>query len=128
MLNGIFVFLVLASVLLAAWSGRMDLLNEAILKSAEKAVFDVALRLIGVMALFLGLMRVVQQAGLMQRIARAVAPVTRRLFPGVPEGHPAMSAMIMNISCNVLGLGNAATPFGIKAMEELGRLHEEKGT
>jgi len=128
MLNGIFVFLVLASLLLAAWSGRMDLLNEAILKSAEKAVFDVALRLIGVMALFLGLMRVVQQAGLMHQIARAVAPVTRRLFPGVPEGHPAMSAMIMNISCNVLGLGNAATPFGIKAMEELNRLHEEKGT
>jgi spore maturation protein SpmA len=128
MLNGIFVFLVLASLLLAAWSGRMDLLNEAILKSAEKAVFDVALRLIGVMALFLGLMRVVQQAGLMHQIARAVAPVTRRLFPGVPEGHPAMSAMIMNISCNVLGLGNAATPFGIKAMEELDRLHEEKGT
>ena len=128
MLNGIFVFLVLASLLLAAWSGRMDLLNEAILKSAEKAVCDVALRLIGVMALFLGLMRVVQQAGLMHHIARAVAPVTRRLFPGVPEGHPAMSAMIMNISCNVLGLGNAATPFGIKAMEELDRLHEEKGT
>jgi spore maturation protein SpmA len=127
MLNGIFVFLVLASLLLAAWSGRMDLLNEAILKSAKGAV-EIALGLIGAMALFLGLMRVVQQAGLMRQIARVVAPVTRRLFPGVPEGHPAMSAMIMNVSCNFLGLGNAATPFGIKAMEELDRLNTEKGT
>jgi len=128
MLNGIFVFLVLASLLLAAWSGRMDALNQAILDSAQDAVFKVALRLIGVMALFLGLMRVVQQAGLLDQIARWVAPLTRRLFPGVPENHPAMSAMIMNISCNVLGLGNAATPFGIKAMEDLDRLNTEKGT
>ena len=127
MLNGIFVFLVLASLLLASWSGRMDLLNEAILKSAKGAV-EIALGLIGAMALFLGLMRVVQQAGLMRQIARAVAPITRRLFPGVPEDHPAMSAMIMNVSCNFLGLGNAATPFGIKAMEELDRLNTEKGT
>lgn len=128
MLNGIFVFLVLASVLLAAWSGRMDALNQAILDSAQKAVFDVALRLVGVMALFLGLMRVVQEAGLLNQIARWVAPVTRRLFPDVPPGHPAMSAMIMNVSCNFLGLGNAATPFGIKAMEELDTLNREKGT
>ena len=127
MLNGIFVFLVLASVLLAAWSGRMDALNHAILDSAQKAVFDVALKLVGVMALFLGLMRVVQEAGLLNQIARWVAPLTRRLFPDVPPGHPAISAMIMNVSCNVLGLGNAATPFGIKAMEELDTLNREKG-
>jgi spore maturation protein SpmA len=127
-LNGIFVFLVIASLLLAAWSGRMGDLNDAIIDSARIAVTDVALKLIGVMALFLGLMRVVQQAGLMHQIARWVAPISRKLFPGVPEGHPAMSAMIMNISCNVLGLGNAATPFGIKAMQELDRLNEEKGT
>jgi len=128
MLNGIFVFLVLASLLLAAWSGRMDALNHAILDSARVAVFDVALKLIGVMALFLGLMRVVQEAGLMHRVARAVAPLTRRLFPEIPADHPAMSAMILNISCNFLGLGNAATPFGVKAMEELDTLNAEKGT
>jgi len=128
MLNGLFVFLILSSLLLAAWSGSMATLNQAILDSARTAVFDIALKLIGVMALFLGLMRVVQEAGLMHQIARWVAPVTRRLFPEVPEGHPAMSAMILNISCNVLGLGNAATPFGIKAMEELDSLNAEKGT
>ncbi|NIM01728.1 MAG: spore maturation protein [Acidobacteria bacterium] len=127
MLNGIFVFLVLASLLLAAWSGRMEALNASILQSAKDAV-GIALGLIGVMALFLGLMRVVQLAGLMSHIARAIAPLTRRLFPGVPEDHPAMSAMIMNMSCNMLGLGNAATPFGIKAMEELDRLNTAKGT
>ena len=76
MLNGIFVFLVLMSLLLAAWTGRMELLNQAILSSAHKAVFDVALKLVGVMALFLGLMRVVQEAGLMHQLARWVAPVT----------------------------------------------------
>ena len=128
MLNGLFVFLVLASLLLAAATGRMEALNQAILDSARTAVVDIALRLIGVMAFFLGLMRVVQEAGLMHKIARLVAPVTRRLFPDVPEGHPAMSAMILNISCNFLGLGNAATPFGIKAMEQLDTLNKEKGT
>jgi len=127
MLNRIFVFLVLASLLLASWSGRMDLLNDAILQSAKDAV-GIALGLIGAMALFLGLMRVVELAGLMRQIARVLAPITRRLFPDVPEDHPAMSAMIMNVSCNFLGLGNAATPFGIKAMEELDRLNTEKGT
>jgi spore maturation protein SpmB len=80
------------------------------------------------MAFFLGLMRVVQDAGLLRVLARAVGPVMRRLFPGVPEDHPAMSAMILNIASNMAGLANAATPFGIKAMEELDKLNGRKGT
>ena len=127
MLNGIFVFLIFSSILLAAWTGRMQLLTEAILKEGGKAV-DLAIGLVGVMALFLGLMRVAEQAGLLKILARIVAPVMRRLFPEVPPDHPAMSAMILNIGSNMMGLANAATPFGIRAIEELDKLNGRKGT
>ncbi len=127
MLNGLFVFVVVISVALAALAGQMQELTDAILISARNAV-DVAIGLIGVMAFFLGLMKVAEDAGLLQRIARAVGPVMRVLFPSVPVDHPAMSAMILNISSNMLGLANAATPFGIKAMEELDKLNGRKGT
>ena len=127
MLNGIFVFVVLVSILLAAWSGRMAELTDAILNDSRKAV-TLAIGLIGVMAFFLGLMKVAEDGGLLRRIARLISPVMRRLFPHVPADHPAMSAMILNIASNMLGLANAATPFGIKAMEELDKLNSRKGT
>jgi len=127
MLNGIFVFIVLVSILLAAFSGRMDLLTTGILEDAGKSV-QLAIGLIGVMAFFLGLMRVAQEGGLLRTVSRIAAPVMRRLFPAVPADHPAMHAMILNISSNMLGLANAATPFGIKAMEHLNELNRRKGT
>jgi spore maturation protein SpmA len=89
---------------------------------------NIALGLIGIMALWLGVMKVAEEAGLITIIARMLRPVTTRLFPDVPSDHPAMGSMIMNISANMLGLGNAATPFGLKAMEELDTLNPEKGT
>jgi spore maturation protein A len=79
------------------------------------------------MALWLGVMRVAEEAGLTKIIARMVKPITRRLFPSIPEEHPAISAMIMNIAANMLGLSNAATPLGLKAMEELDKLNPNKG-
>ncbi|GJQ61512.1 MAG: hypothetical protein SCALA702_05650 [Melioribacteraceae bacterium] len=103
-----------------------DVTNSA-LDSAGTAV-NIALGLIGIMALWLGVMKVAEEAGLIKIIARAVRPITRFLFPDVPSDHPAMGSMIMNISANMLGLGNAATPFGLKAMEELDKLNPEKGT
>ena len=127
MLNGIFVFLVVASILLAAINGEMQALTQAILQDSRKAV-TLAIGLTGVMAFFLGLMKVAEDGGLLRIVARGISPVMRRLFPSVPPEHPAMSAMIMNIASNMLGLGNAATPFGIKAMEELNKLNAEKGT
>lgn len=127
MLNGIFVFVVLASILLAAFSGQMQGLTDAILTDSRKAV-DLSLKLIGVMAFFLGLMKVAEDGGLLRVLARALAPIMRRLFPTVPPDHPAMSAMILNISSNMLGLANAATPFGIKAIEHLNELNTKKGT
>ena len=127
MLNGLFVFVIVVSILLAALTGRMEQLSQAVLSSAGEAV-TLAIGLVGVMAFFLGLMRVAEDAGLLRRVARAIGPVMRLLFPDVPSDHPAMSAMILNISSNMLGLGNAATPFGIRAMEELDKLNSRKGT
>ncbi len=127
MLNGIFVVIVLFSILMAAFTGRMEMLSNAVLESARSAV-TLALGLIGVMAFFLGLMRVAADGGLLRMMARAVHPVMRFLFPAIPRDHPAMSAMILNITSNLLGLGNAATPFGLKAMMELDRLNKDKGT
>jgi spore maturation protein SpmA len=127
MLNGIFVCVVVFSVLLAAVTGHMKELTDAILADSRRAV-DIALKLIGVMAFFLGLMKVAEDGGLLRLICRVTAPVMRRLFPAVPPDHPAMSAMVMNIGSNMMGLANAATPFGIRAIEELDKLNGRKGT
>ena len=127
MLNGLIVSVALASILLAAFSGQMQALTDSILSSARNAV-DLAIGLVGVMAFFLGLFRVAENAGLLRHLARLLGPVLHRLFPSVPVGSPAMSAMILNISSNMLGLGNAATPFGIRAMEELDKLNSKPGT
>jgi spore maturation protein SpmA len=126
-LNAFFVALVLVSVLVAAFTGHMEAVSSSSLDAAKKAV-ELALGLVGAMSLFMGLMKVAQDGGLLRLIAKAAAPVMKRLFPDVPENHPAMSAMILNIASNMLGLGNAATPFGIRAMQELDRLNPAKGT
>jgi spore maturation protein SpmA len=111
----------------AADPPAMQALTTAVIDGARSAV-ELAIGLIGVMALFLGVMKVGEAAGLLVTIARLVRPLMTRMFPQVPPEHPAMGAMIMNISANVLGLGNAATPFGIRAMQELDRLNPLKGT
>ncbi|HAE03978.1 MAG TPA: spore maturation protein, partial [Rhodospirillaceae bacterium] len=105
----------------------MEHLGLSMIGTAESSV-TLALGLIGVMALFLGLMKVAEAGGLLRIIAKLLRPLMVRLFPDVPADHPAMGAMIMNISANALGLGNAATPFGIRAMQELDRLNPHKGT
>ena len=127
MLNGLIVFIALSSVLFAGFSGQMQLLSDSIIASARSAV-DLAIGLIGLMAFFLGLFRVAEDAGLLRHLSLFLGPVMRFLFPTVPADSPAMSAMILNISSNMLGLGNAATPFGIKAMEELDKLNSKTGT
>ncbi len=106
---------------------KLKNVTNAALQYAGIAV-NIALGLIGIMALWIGIMKVAEDAGLIKSIAKAVKPLTKWLFPNVPTDHPAMGSMIMNISANMLGLGNAATPFGLKAMEELEELNPEKGT
>ena len=105
------------------------------LKDVTNAVIDyagtavtIALGLIGIMALWLGIMKIAEDAGLIKIIAKLVKPFTKRLFPDIPSDHPAISSIIMNISANMLGLGNAATPFGLKAMEEMNKINPDKGT
>ena len=127
MLNGIWLGLMLTSVVYAAFTGRMDAVKMAAISGARDAI-DLVIGLVGVMALFLGLMRVAQEGGLLLAVQRALAPILRRLFPDVPTEHPAMGAMIMNLASNVLGLGNAATPFGLKAMTELQTLNRTPGS
>ncbi|WP_086465112.1 nucleoside recognition domain-containing protein [Oceanibaculum nanhaiense] len=135
-MNIIFLAIVMIAFLVAAirqiaWEGidqsPMELLGAGMIKAAEGSV-TLAIGLIGVMALFLGLMKVAEAGGLLTIVARLLRPLMVRLFPEVPADHPAMGAMIMNFSANVLGLGNAATPFGIRAMQELDKLNPHKGT
>lgn len=113
---------------------RIDDVSLVYLRKVTNAAFEIAgvavqiaIGLIGIMALWLGVMRVAEQAGLINHLARLVRPITVRLFPDVPSDHPAVGSMIMNISANMLGLGNAATPFGLKAMEELEKLNPKHG-
>jgi len=119
--------MVLLATVTAAYTGRMNEVTSASFEYAKNAV-TLAIGLIGPMALWLGIMKVAEAGGLMKIIARSLRPVMIKLFPDVPPEHPAMSAMIMNMAANTLGLGNAATPMGIKAMQELDKLTEEKGT
>jgi spore maturation protein SpmA/spore maturation protein SpmB len=138
-LNIVFLALVAIAFLTTAWrqvaappaaAGTplpMEALGTAMLEAAGSAV-TLALGLIGVMALFLGLMKVAEAGGLLAIVAKLVRPLMQRLFPTVPPDHPAMGAMILNISASTLGLGNAATPFGIRAMQELDRINPMPGT
>ncbi len=137
-MNVIFFAMVLASFVvagyrqvtlgpLAAGGAPMDVLSTGMIGAAKDSV-TLALGLVGVMTLFLGLMKVAEAGGLLTIIARLLRPVLIRLFPDVPAEHPAMGAMIMNLAANVMGLGNAATPFGIRAMQELDKLNPQKGT
>jgi len=105
----------------------MEELTNGIIAAAKSSV-DLAISLIGMMALFLGLMKVAEKGGALYVMAKLLRPVMVRLFPDVPPDHPAMGAMILNFSANAAGLGNAATPFGIRAMQELDKLNKQRGT
>jgi len=137
-MNIVFFLIVAVAFAVAAWrqltqapgsgeEGVMHVLSKAVVDSAGGAV-ELAIGLIGVMALFLGLMKVAEAGGLLNILARLIRPLMVRLFPEVPPDHPAMGAMILNFSANALGLGNAATPFGIRAMQELDSLNPHPGT
>jgi spore maturation protein SpmA len=126
-LNWIWLALILISIAYASFvPGRMEEVGAAVLNGASSAV-TLVIGLVGAMVFFLGLTRIAFEGGLREGFARVLTPITRRLFPDVPPDHPAMGAMIMNMSSNMMGLGNAATPFGLKAMGELARLGAHQG-
>ena len=121
-LNTIWLAMIFLAVIVGVIQGRIDEVVRAITDSA-KLGFEVALGLTGIMALWLGIMNVATESGLVNIFARALRPVMRRLFPDVPVEDPAMGAMLLNMAANMLGLANAATPFGLQAMKELQRLN-----
>ena len=122
MLGYLWAALILLSFLTAALRGDMAVITPAIFGAAEHGV-KVAFGLIGTMTFWLGIMKLLESSGILKLLNRALRPLARLLFPKVPEEGPAMDAILMNLSTNILGLGNAATPFGIKAMEEMQKLN-----
>ncbi len=125
MLNYIWCGIILMSVVIGTFTGQIDAVTEAAIESAETAV-ELSLGLIGIMALWLGMMKIAERSGLVELIAKLVRPVTVWLFDDVPPDHPAMGSIVLNMAANMLGLGNAATPLGLKAMQELQELNPEK--
>ena len=115
------------AVIVGILTGNIDAVTQAAIDMAKTAV-EIAIGLIGIMALWLGTMKIAEESGLIRIIARAIRPITIRLFPDVPEDHPAIGSIVLNMAANLLGLGNAATPLGLKAMEELQELNPEKDT
>jgi spore maturation protein SpmA len=128
MLNYIWLGLILCAVLIGGCTGRMKEVTDAAFNMAKTAVVDISLPLIGIMALWLGVMRLAERSGMVQILARVLRPVLTRLFPDVPADHPAMGSILMNIAANMLGLSNAATPLGIRAMKDLDSLNPRPGT
>ncbi|MBB3109237.1 spore maturation protein A [Paenibacillus phyllosphaerae] len=127
MVNWIWLFFIAASFVAAAINGNMEALTEAAFDGAKNGV-SVSFGLISVMVFWLGLMRIAEDGGLLNKLAALLQPLVRMLFPDVPKGHPALGYIMSNMSANILGLGNAATPMGIKAMQELQKLNPDKET
>ncbi|MEI8108907.1 MAG: nucleoside recognition domain-containing protein, partial [Verrucomicrobiota bacterium] len=128
MLNFIWLAMLLVAVLVAGFTGKLPDLTTGAFEGAEKAVLKVALPLLGVWAIWLGMMRLAERSGLVQQLASLLRPLLRLLFPDVRPHHPAMGAMVMNMAANMLGLGNAATPLGLRAMRLLDSLNPFPGT
>lgn len=122
MIHAIWLLLLLGGTVVAAGKGQIEKVTAAATTSAQAGV-EAVLGLLGIMVLWLGMARIAEEAGLIRAIARGMAPFLRWLFPSVPRDHPAMGAILMNLSANLLGLGSAATPFGLRAMQELQKLN-----
>lgn len=127
MIDYVWFFMILAGVITAASRGEIHLVTEGVLKGSEQAVL-VAAGLLGMVSFWSGVMKIAQEAGLTQALARLLGPLARRLYPQVPPSHPAMGALLAAMSANILGLGNACTPLGLKAMAHLQELNRDSET
>ena len=126
-MNYIFYFLIVFSIVIGAINGRLQEVINAIMSGAELSV-KVAFSLIGIMAFWLGIMKIAEKSGLVQLIARTIKPITKKLFNELPEDSPAIGDIAMNFTANAFGLANAATPFGIRAMENMQEVNDKKDT
>jgi spore maturation protein A len=127
MLNYIWFGLMAVALIVGAINGTAEAVTKGAVDSAKTAV-EIAIGLVGVMTLWLGMMRVAEKAGLVALLGRLLRPVLRWLFPDIPPDHPANGSIVLSIAANMLGLNNAATPLGIKAMEEMQTLNDQKDT
>ncbi len=125
MVNKIWGFFIIVGTLFALCNGKIDVINEEILTSCKSAL-DLVIQLFPFIALWLGVMKIASSSGLLEKISYKISPVLRFIFPEVPKGHPALGYISSNIIANIFGLGNAATPFGLKAMESLQELNPKK--
>lgn len=122
MVNYLWAAMIIISVIVAGINGRIEVITEAIFDSAENAV-SVAILMISIMTFWLGIMKIVEKSGLIHYVKLLLKPLAFFLFPRIPRDHPAMNSILLNMSANMLGMGNAATPFGIKAMEEMHKMN-----
>lgn len=127
MLNYIWLGLMIAGFIVAMLNGRIEAVTKAAIDSAGEAI-ELGIALLGVLCLWSGLMGIAEKSGIIRYLSRIMRPVFRLLFPGIPKNHPAVAAIIMNLAANFLGMGNAATPLGLKAMNELQKLNSKKDT
>jgi spore maturation protein A len=127
MVNWIWLFFIVSGLLVAAWNGKIDQVTLAAFEGAKTGV-TVCFGLISILVFWLGLMRIAEDSGLLKKFAQWLHPFIRYLFPSVPRDHPAVGYILSNMTANLFGLGNAATPAGIKAMQELQKLNPNKDT
>ena len=124
-MNYIFVFLILISIFSAIYTGRLEEVTNALLTSCQKAV-EISISLIGIMAFWLGIVKIAQKSGLLETISKLISPLLKLIFNELPKNSPAFSNIALNITANAFGLANAATPFGIKAMKDLKKENKNK--
>lgn len=127
MLNYIWSGMIIIGVIVATFNGRLEMVTNAVINSSKSAI-EMSIELLGIMCMWLGMMKIAERAGIIESIAKFMKPFTRIIFSKVPQDHPAMGAIVLNIVANLMGLGNAATPLGLKAMGELQKLNKIKDT
>ena len=127
MVSYIWFFLIIIGIGFSIATGRLDIINDSILTNGGKAL-DLMVSILPIIVLWTGIMKIAEEAGLLRKFARLVEPVLSRLFPSVPKDNPALGFIASNIAANMMGLGSAATPFGLKAMSELQKINDKKDT
>lgn len=127
MINKIWAFFIILGIIFALFTGNIEVINKEILTSSKTA-FDMVISLFPVMALWLGIMKIASTSGLLEKFSKLISPLLSKLFPEIPKNHESLSLISSNIIANMFGLGNAATPFGLKAMQSLQELNKKKDT
>lgn len=127
MINKIWGFFIISGILFSLFTGNIEVINKEILECTNTA-FDMIIKIFPVLALWLGIMKIAETSGLLKKIANMLTPLLSKIFPEIPAGHESLSLIASNVIANMAGLGSAATPFGLKAMDSLQTINEKKDT